>query len=208
MRRGGGRGNNFGVLALSRETGYSAATISRKLSRGLSPDNIRSQTRLVVAQERAEAAATYATDQTAPSRAPKRDGQMALIPTLPVSPQPVRIGQAGGAEYEAALTENAMFEKLGNAKLRRAQALAERAEIENEQRRGELVPVAYMRRWGMRFLIDGRDELLKGPSELADSLAAESDPVRAEQILRGWVEQTLAKFANLQALWACPQTQK
>jgi hypothetical protein len=90
---------------------------------------------------------------------------------------------------------------LEEAKLRRAKALAEHQELENMLRRGELMPVSYARKWGLRFLIDGRDELLKGASELADALAAESDPLKVAAILRAWLERTMDKFEQLRMLW-------
>ena len=201
MRRGGRRGKNLGVLALSRETGYSAATISRKLSRGLSPDNIRSQARLVVAQERAEAAEAHAKSQIPPSPVPNQVDQQVLAPILPFAPQSVRTGRAKGGEYEEVLAGNAIFEKLDSAKLRRALALAERGELDNMLRRGELVPVAYIRTWGSRFLTDARDTLMTGPSELQDTLAAESDPLKVSAILRAWLERVMNKFHQLDRLW-------
>jgi hypothetical protein len=99
------------------------------------------------------------------------------------------------------IESRARFEALEDAKLRRARALAERQELENMLRRGELMPVAYARQWGVRFLIDGRDELLKGPSELADSLAAESDPLKVAAMLRAWLDRAIAKFEQLEQLW-------
>jgi hypothetical protein len=68
-------------------------------------------------------------------------------------------------------------------------------------RRGELMPIRYARLWGLRFLIDGRDELLKGPSELADALAAEADPLKVAAILRAWLERAMGKFEQLRMLW-------
>ena len=68
-------------------------------------------------------------------------------------------------------------------------------------RRGELIPVAHLRQWGTRFLIDARDTLMTGPSELQDMLAAESDPVKCAAILRAWLERVMAKFHQLDRLW-------
>jgi hypothetical protein len=198
MRGRGPHSNNVGVLALSRETGYSAATISRKLSRGLSPDNIRSQARLVVAQERREA--RRGTDSRPRQTSVSRNAlaELTNVPAMAV----VKSGTAG--EYEGVLAMQAMFDALEDAKLRRAKALAERQEIENMLRRGELMPISYARLWGVKFLIAAKDELLKGPSELQDAVAVETDPLKCAALMRAWAERTLGKFANLQELWAAP----
>jgi hypothetical protein len=206
MRRSGRLGSNWGVRALSRETGYSAATISRKLSRGLSPDNIRSQARLVVAQERREAAAVHAAGSTPPLTAGNPSDPS---PERPPTSDATLLRPAVAHAYEDLLAGDSVFEQLEEAKLRRAKALAERQELENMLRRGELMPVSYVRAWASRFLIDGRDELLKGPSELADSLAAETDPLKVASILRAWLERAIGKFEQLEQLWqggdqSCP----
>jgi hypothetical protein len=105
------------------------------------------------------------------------------------------------SEYDMVIASRSRYDAMEEAKLRRQRALAERQEIENMLRNGELMPIAYARKWGLRFLIDGRDEMLKGPSELADELAAEADPVRVKAILLAWVERVMAKFEQLEMLW-------
>jgi hypothetical protein len=105
------------------------------------------------------------------------------------------------SEYDLVIKGRARYDDLEDAKLRRAKALAERQELENMLRRDELVPVAYMRTWGSRFLTDARDTLLTGPSELADTLAVESDPLKTAAILRAWVERVMGKFHQLDRLW-------
>ena len=52
-----------------------------------------------------------------------------------------------------------------------------------------------------RFLTDGRDMLLTGPSELADALASESDPLKCAATLRTWLERVMGKFHQLEKLW-------
>jgi hypothetical protein len=68
-------------------------------------------------------------------------------------------------------------------------------------RRAELIPVAYVRKWATRYLTDGRDMLLTGPSELADMLAAEGDPLKTAAILRKWLERVMDKFHQCEQLW-------
>jgi hypothetical protein len=164
---------NVGVAALARETGLAEATISKKLKRGMSPEAIR-------------------------AAALQRQGRMPVKGKLHT---PGRGRPPLPSEYDMVVDARARYDEMETWKLRRAKALAERQEIENMLRRGELMPVTYARKWGLRFLIDGRDELLKGPSELADQLAAESDPLKVAAILRAWLERAIAKFEQLEMLW-------
>jgi hypothetical protein len=68
-------------------------------------------------------------------------------------------------------------------------------------RRGELMPVSYVRTWASRYLTDGRYTLLAGPSELQDTLAAETDPLKVNAILRAWLERVMGKFHRCERLW-------
>jgi hypothetical protein len=173
---------NVGVLALARETGLSGAAVSMKMKAGKTPDQIR-----------AEAA--------------QRQGRAPASKPKPGKASPVPSGRRGpghpplASEYDMVIKGRERYDAMDDAKLRRAKALAERQEIENMLRRGELMPVAYARKWGIRFLMDGRDELLKGPSELADALAAEDDPLKVAAILRGWLDRVVTKFEQLRQLW-------
>lgn len=105
------------------------------------------------------------------------------------------------SEYDLVIQSHERGDALEEAKLRRAKALAEHQEIDNMLRRGELMPVAYVRLWASRFLTDGRDELLKGPSEMQDALAAETDPLKCNAIVRAWVERIMNKFEQTDQLW-------
>ena len=80
-------------------------------------------------------------------------------------------------------------------------ALAELRRLELSERRRELAPVSYIRAWGMRFVVEGRDVLINGPGELADRVASESDPVKVEQILRAWVDRVMERFLQIETLW-------
>jgi|SRR5215831_12134359 len=160
---------NVGVAALARECGVSEATVSRKMKRGKTADQIRR-----------EAAARKGL------KPPNTNG-----PGRPAKP----------SEYDMVIEARSRYDALEEAKLRRAKALAERQELENMLRRGELMPVSYARLWGVKFLIAARDELLRGPGELGDAVAAESDPIKCTAMLRAWTERALAKFVLLEHLW-------
>jgi hypothetical protein len=104
-------------------------------------------------------------------------------------------------EYDLVVQGRERMDKLDEMKFRKAKAMAERSELDNMVRRGELIPVSYVRTWASRFLTDGRDTLLAGPSELQDALAAESDPLKVNAIMRSWLERAMAKFHKLDGLW-------
>jgi hypothetical protein len=169
---------NVGVNALAREVGLSPQAISKKLLAGKTPDQIRQEAE----QRRGTAPGKKSAPSKKPSTAPGRP------PSTP-------------AEYDLIREGRERIGALDDAKLRRAKALAERSEIENALRRGELIPVAYVRTWGSRFLTDARDTLMTGPSELADTLAAETDPLKTAAIMRAWLERVMGKFHQMERLW-------
>ena len=163
---------NVGVNALAREVGLTPATISKKMKAGMTAEQIRQ-----------EAARKKGLPPVGNSHGPGR----------PIKPKK--------SEYDLIIKGRERINDLDDAKLRRAQALAERSELDNMVRRGELIPVSYVRTWASRFLTDGRDTLLAGPSELQDALAAESDPLKVNAIMRSWLERAMAKFHKLDGLW-------
>jgi hypothetical protein len=105
------------------------------------------------------------------------------------------------SEYEMIIKSRSRYDDMEEAKLRRQKALADRQEIENMLRRGELLPVSYVRKWASRLLVEAKDELLRTPSELADTLAAETDAVQVATILRTAQERALAKLEQLKKIW-------
>jgi len=154
----------LGVCALARETGLPRSTVSKRMRAGATPNEIR----------------VYA--------ALRQD----RLPPTPSAPHPQRPGaESAGTQnqHEAVLQGREWVEELNNARLRRLLALAEAQELENEALRKQLVPVVYVREWVARYLDFNRKELLRWPDELADVLAAESDPKRCEAIMRGWAER-------------------
>jgi DNA-binding HxlR family transcriptional regulator len=170
---------NVGVNALAREVGLTPATVSKKLKQGQTAAQIRRE----AAQRQGRAPE---------GRAP--EGKLRASGRTPV-------GRPPQSEYDLVVKGRERMNALDEMKFRRAKALAERSELDNMLRRGELIPVAYVRQWASRYLTDGRDMLLTGPSELADTLAAESDPLKCAAILRAWLERVMGKFHQLEKLW-------
>jgi len=172
------RTHQVGVVALARETGMPQSTVSLKMRQGYTPDQIRQMARM------------------REGLAPKGASISSPKPPEEQAPAP------GTSEYDLVVRGQERMEAIDQAKLRRAEALAERQELENALKRGELIPVAYARKWGSRFIIDGRDELLKMPSELQDIMATESDPARCAAIMQSYLERVLAKWQRLEELWS------
>jgi hypothetical protein len=113
---------------------------------------------------------------------------------------PIDLDLAGPPRVNGAAAVPAYGESLA----RKEATLAELRGVELAERRKDLLPVAYFRLWATRFLVQGRDDLLKGPSELADALAAESDPIKCAVVVERWVERVMEKFYQLEKLWGPP----
>jgi hypothetical protein len=116
-------------------------------------------------------------------------------------------------------TDTHVLNGYGNLSFAAAQtakenALAELRQLEVLEKKGELIPKNYVRHWGLNFLIQGRQILEWGPTEMRDELAAESDPVKCEAIVRRRDERVLDAFYRLEVLWTlapgedggCPTT--
>ena len=94
---------------------------------------------------------------------------------------------------------------FSQSEARKEHYLAELRNVQLMKERGALIPVSYVRLWGTRFLVEARDVLLRGPNELADTLAVESDPLKCEVIVRKWVERIMARFDQCERLWDGPE---
>jgi hypothetical protein len=93
---------------------------------------------------------------------------------------------------------------FAQSEARKEHLLAELRDLQLMRERGELIPASYVRIWAGRFLVEAKDILLAGPSELQDVLAAECDPLRINTILRGWVERAFDRFHKCDGIWRTP----
>jgi hypothetical protein len=164
------RTQNIGVTALSKETGISLSTVSKMMTRGKTPDDIRAYARLKHG------------DRTPITPPP-------VTPTVPATDQ---------KEFDLIMETRSRVFELEVAKLRRAKALAEKQEIENFVRKGELCPLSHVRQFVGQILIEGRDQIERLP-ELAGELASIDDPVKVRQILIDVAARIVAKFEELNA---------
>jgi hypothetical protein len=163
------RTQNIGVNALSRETGLPATTVSKMMTRGKTPDDIRAYAKLKFGE-----------------RTP--DGAPPVAPATPTVSDP--------KEFDIIMQTRSQVFELEKAKLRRARALAERQEIENLVKTGELYPISEMRRFMFQYMMDGRDQIARLP-ELAEEMVSIDDPVKARQVLADYGERIMAKFGQM-----------
>jgi hypothetical protein len=130
--------------------------------------------------------------------------QVASKVAIPVVPFDSTAG-ANGADTD-------LLNGCGNLSFAAAQtmkenALAQLRELEVMQKRGELIPLSYVRHWGGNCLIAARNVMDWGPTQIRDELAAEipgGDPVKIEGIVRRWLEPFYAEFERLGVLWNQP----
>jgi hypothetical protein len=113
------------------------------------------------------------------------------VPPLPVDVE--TNGHAAGAGLSFAAAQTA--EKSWSARLK---------ELEYQERSGALIPISYVRHWGMRFLHEAKDLWLRGSSELRDQLAAESDPLACERIVEAFCERVVNTLYQMEKLWEPP----
>jgi hypothetical protein len=106
-------------------------------------------------------------------------------------------------------TDTHILNGYGNLSFAAAQAAKERAlaelrQLEVLEKRGEVIPLAYVKHWASNFLIQGRQILEWGPAEMQDELAAESDPAKCREIVGRWVERVMERFYQTESLWNPP----
>jgi hypothetical protein len=166
----------LGVNALARETGLPKSTVSERMRKGQSADQIR----------------LYAAVRE--GRSPQRASG-----PLPPHTKPAKSIEAP-TESEVIRRGRNLMAAIEDVKLRRVRALAVKEELEIQRLRSELIPTVYVRKWAECFLAYSRDTLMTGPSELQAALALEPDPAKCAAILRAWVERAMAKFHQTRPL--------
>jgi hypothetical protein len=160
---------HYGVSALARELGADPGNVSKMMSAGMTPDQIRAKYRSRAALQR---------------RGVGVNGK----PTSAPPPTGKKSGDFASFERQA--------HTLALIKLRKETALAIATELANEQKRGELVPVAWVKSWCEGTVATLREILLHIPTELCDCLAAETNPVEIERSLEAEVLRALEALSE------------
>lgn len=113
-----------------------------------------------------------------------------------VKPNGKANGRAAGMSAMSPVTRE--IEVLAEAQRRKETALADKAELDVLQRRGELVPLATVNAWFAGAVVKARDILLRIGPELRDRLAVETDPIRVEAMVVEEVVRALSMLKELE----------
>jgi hypothetical protein len=190
-----------GSSALAREVGLSQAAVSKKLRRGMTPDQVRAEARSKGRVPEVAQSGAYVPRNgrrntlTAPVPAPGTTSRPPVTPPVPAR-------QLASVEtYEDALVAHAERESRNAAELRKITAQADAYELENLRARGDLIPRAKVELWGVGYLVRARELLEQFPGMVRDRLAVESDPVKVEAILRAEAERVMRALSKLAELW-------
>jgi len=179
-----------GAKDLARETGFSPQLVSQKFHQGWSPEQIRQ----------------YAVQQGRMSKEAYEASKKAAKKEQREEPKPSKKDEKQEADPEiaAAVAAHEESKGLAAAKRRREVAQAEKIEMENAVRRGDLVPTGQIVPSLMRCHAAFRDALLAIPGELADRLAMETDPAVVRKLLDDRHRQALRHFETLRDIWEAP----
>lgn len=183
---------------LAREVGLTSAAISYKIRRGMSVDAIRKEgLRNKAAREAGVATGKakqggvpksfYAAKRAAATAEKQGQGQKQKMK--------VTVPAADGAGDEDISSGESLFD----AQTRKERALANLKELEEAQKRGELVSLAAVTTWMSGLIVRARDAWF-GIEELADRIRQEQDVVKARKLIRDEVVrglEELEKFAVL-----------
>ncbi len=191
-----------GGSALAREFGVTSSTISRKMRDGQTVEQIRAWyesqglgNKNKVEPKQAESAIVRrSVYQGTNKHAPKAATQSVPKPSLPPSPTPAQDdpdeqeipGWIPGSDGQND------FATLNAAKNRKEVALADKHELDLAERRRELIDRQAVGLYFSGMLTRARDSLLRIPGELRDRLAASSNPIECEKLVRKEITQALA----------------
>lgn len=178
---------------MARETGYSIASVSKKLTAGKTPDQIRQDARragikptvlvtstgkLASKVERLEADQAQAKSKSKPllGSATHHNG------TPPKSESPTPRARTQDENYY-------------QAQARKERILADLRELEYQERIGQLAPVDLLNSWFSGCIVRARDILLSIGPELRDRVAQEVDPVICEELITFEIRRALAEMS-------------
>jgi hypothetical protein len=198
---------NVGVAALAREVGLAEPTVTVKLNRGMTPDQIRAQQ----AEKRGIGAGGLTDSEkgrsgpTAPKQGERGESRSSYVPPnqrrrpgvrprpLPpdLPPKPAHTYAPPSGKLVAEVPTANGHESFYQARERKEIALADEKEFRVRQMQQELVPVVQMNAWMSGNILKARDIGLRIGPELRDRLAAETDPVECERMVAAEVERML-----------------
>lgn len=187
-----------GVSQLARETGYSIASVSKKLTAGKTPNQIRDDAK------RAGIKPTVLVTSTGKlaSKAEIMESQQAIQ----AERKPL-LGSATHANGHASSSSSSSSqsspsprsrvqdENYYQAQARKERILADLRELEYQEKVGQLAPVDLLNSWFSGCIVRARDILLNIGPELRDRLAQETDPVRCEEMVTFEIRRGLSEMS-------------
>jgi len=199
-----GRQKNTGVVRLARESGMDSTTVSRKLARGMTPDQIREQGALWAQKgtlkgrnkRRVKPETLQRVKSYVPARrasAPTPSAIPAPKPAQAAGPKLMENGHANGRTNGRGARKELRIdgENIIQAELRRAIAQANEREAKVAILRGDWVPREQVNFWVGSEIVEVRNIIMR-MEDLGDDLALIDDPVECRRILRGEAVRALA----------------
>jgi DNA-binding Lrp family transcriptional regulator len=177
-----------GVNALARECGLTAQTVSRRMRKGDSADDIR---RYAAAKKWLGVPLKVGAIRNTSTSKNDSDNVRVVSPSSPPA-APLEVAKQNGDGAIPIGAGLARLVEIEEMKLRRLTAQVEAIEFANNQRRRELIPAAYLQKWFAEYRRINQEELAV-PDELLDAVAAEKDAKKVGAILRDFVIRVLGK---------------
>ena len=92
-------------------------------------------------------------------------------------------------------------EQISNAQRRRVIALANAQEIANAIKQGEWVELKRVRTWGEGVVKNTIGLVMRVPGQLRDPIAAETDPVKCDEMIAGELKRVVEEIQKMEELW-------
>ena len=92
-------------------------------------------------------------------------------------------------------------EQISNAQRRRVIALADAQEIANAIKRGEWVELKRVQMWGEGVVKNTIGLVMRVPGQLRDPIAAETDPVKCDEMMAGELKRVVEEIQKMEELW-------
>lgn len=189
-----------------------SVTVSRKLTQGMTPDQIREQAvgwagkayvkgrngRQAKPENLAKARSYVPSRGVAPRLASSSGSAPTDAPVTPSKPVAGKVngnGRGSGSGHSPA--EPVQPETYAQAELRKMKAFADERELKVEQMRGSLVPPSQVNLWFGQQIVKARDVLFRIPAEFRDRLSVEDDPLKCEKMLMDELVRAVAELREM-----------
>jgi len=118
-----------------------------------------------------------------------------------IAPPPLpKLGRARVSQSEST-DKSGQPETIHAAQLRRVIALADKEELANAQKRGELVSLERIRNFCTGIVRETIERITQVPGNIQDRVASESDPNRCGAAMREELQRVVDKIREMEELW-------